>query len=56
MLKMKRCPRCKGSVRIDRDHHGWYEECLCCGHHRDMKKIEIDEAMWRSKARHGIGS
>ncbi len=26
------CPRCQGYVHFDRDHYGWYGECLRCGH------------------------
>ncbi len=28
----KRCPKCGGNVFLHRDFHGWYEECLQCGH------------------------
>ncbi|MFH1002821.1 MAG: hypothetical protein V1780_01595 [Chloroflexota bacterium] len=36
---MKSCPRCHGNVIIDRDHHGWYEQCLQCGYERDLQTI-----------------
>lgn len=39
MLRFKSCPRCKGDVLVDRDHHGWYEQCLQCGYHRDLQGI-----------------
>ena len=39
MYKLRSCPRCKGDVIIDRDHHGWYEQCLQCGYQRDLKGI-----------------
>ncbi|MFQ5996982.1 MAG: hypothetical protein ACE5KP_05090 [Dehalococcoidales bacterium] len=39
MLRFKSCPRCKGDVLVDRDHHGWYEECLQCGYQRDMRNM-----------------
>ncbi len=37
MLKFKSCPRCKGDVIVDRDYHGWYEQCLQCGYQHDLK-------------------
>lgn len=39
MLKFKSCPRCKGDVLIDRDHHGWYEQCLQCGYERNLRSV-----------------
>jgi len=41
VLKFKSCPRCKGDVLVDRDHHGWYEQCLQCGYQRDLKDMVI---------------
>ena len=35
----RRCPRCGGNIIIDRDYHGWYEECLQCSFMRDLKVI-----------------
>lgn len=32
MWQVKGCPRCGGDVFIDRDHYGWYRECLQCGY------------------------
>jgi ribosomal protein S27AE len=34
-----RCPRCGGTIIIDRDYHGWYEQCLQCSYMRDLKVI-----------------
>jgi len=39
MLRLKDCPKCKGDVQLDRDHYGWYEQCLQCGHIRDLPNI-----------------
>ncbi len=39
MGRLKCCPRCKGEVVVDRDHHGWYEQCLYCGYLRDFESI-----------------
>ncbi len=41
MLKVKRCPRCKGDVRFDRDQYGWYEECMQCGYLRDLESVVV---------------
>ena len=37
MLKLRACPRCKGALLVERDHHGWYEHCLQCGYQVDLK-------------------
>ena len=43
-LKLKGCPRCKGALILDKDRHGWYEQCLQCGHLRDIAaRVEIVE-------------
>ncbi len=34
-----RCPKCGGSVYLDSDLYGWFEECLQCGHTRNLKKV-----------------
>jgi len=34
-----RCPKCGGNLYIDRDYHGWYEQCLQCGYTRNLKVI-----------------
>ena len=43
MFKLKSCPKCNGDVLIDRDHYGWYEECLQCGFTLDLRVIYNDE-------------
>ena len=39
MLRLKSCPRCKGDLRIDQDHYGWYEECIQCGYICDLPRV-----------------
>lgn len=39
MLKLNGCPKCGGSVLIDRDQYGWYEKCLNCGYERDVPQV-----------------
>ena len=34
-----RCPKCGGNLYLDRDYHGWYEQCLQCGYIHDLKVI-----------------
>jgi hypothetical protein len=31
-----RCPKCGGTVYLDSDYNGFYEQCLQCGHMRDL--------------------
>jgi hypothetical protein len=37
MLRLQGCPRCNGDILIDRDHLGWYEQCIQCGYQHDLK-------------------
>ena len=39
MRRFKVCHRCKGNVLVDKDQHGWYEQCLQCGYLRDLKSV-----------------
>jgi len=41
-IKVKNCPKCGGDVRIDRDEYGWFEQCLQCGHTRDLETIVVN--------------
>jgi len=34
-----RCPKCGGNLYIDKDYHGWYEECLQCAYMHDLNVI-----------------
>ena len=38
MLILKGCPRCKGDLKVDRDHDGTYLSCLQCGYIKDMEE------------------
>ena len=50
--KLKSCPRCRGDIYIDCDEeHTWYEQCLQCGHVREMHSIaEFHREAERNKA------
>jgi ribosomal protein S27AE len=39
VARRKRCPKCGGSVLLNKDFYGWYEECLQCGHMHVLKVI-----------------
>ncbi|MEE8419983.1 MAG: hypothetical protein V3R92_00835 [Dehalococcoidales bacterium] len=39
MLKLSGCPRCGGTVLVDRDQYGWYEQCLNCGYEHDLRPV-----------------
>ena len=41
--KQGRCPKCGGNSYIDKDHYGWYEQCLQCAFIRDLKAIYKNE-------------
>ena len=38
-----RCPKCGGKLYLDKDHYGWYEQCLQCGLTRDLRVVYKDE-------------
>jgi hypothetical protein len=35
----RKCLKCGGSVYLDSDQFGWFEQCLQCGHVSDLAKI-----------------
>ncbi len=39
----ERCPKCRGNLYIDKDHYGWYEQCLQCGFTSDLRVVYKDE-------------
>ncbi len=39
--RLKACPRCGGDTFVDSDMDGWYEQCLLCGHRRELKKLTV---------------
>jgi hypothetical protein len=44
-----RCPKCGGNLYIDKDYHGWYEQCLQCAYMRDLKEIADSKKLVRIK-------
>ena len=52
VMRFKSCPRCKGDIRLDRDHYGWYEECIQCGYMHDLQSIiEVKQPVPQKKRR-----
>lgn len=39
MWKFKSCPRCEGDMLLNRDHYGWYEQCIQCSYLNELKDI-----------------
>jgi hypothetical protein len=35
--KIRGCPRCHGSLMIDKDEYGWYELCINCSYINELK-------------------
>ena len=33
------CPKCGGKIMIDKDMHGWYEQCLQCSYMKDLVAV-----------------
>jgi tRNA(Ile2) C34 agmatinyltransferase TiaS len=38
-IQKTRCPKCGGSMFMDSDVYGWFEQCLQCGYTCDLAKI-----------------
>ena len=38
----RRCPRCGGKILIDKDFHGWYEQCLQCSYMHDLVPVAAE--------------
>jgi len=38
------CPRCGGSLFVDRDMDGWYEQCINCSYRNELK-VSADSAL-----------
>jgi hypothetical protein len=36
MMKLHGCKKCQGTLILDKDEFGWYEECMQCGYSRDL--------------------
>jgi hypothetical protein len=44
------CPKCGGSMMVDKDEDGWYEECINCSFRSDLKVfVESHAKSMRSK-------
>ena len=41
--KISGCPRCGGSLFVDRDMDGWYEQCINCSYRNELK-VSVDSA------------
>lgn len=35
----RRCPKCGGNLYMDKDYHGWYEQCLQCSYMKDLEVV-----------------
>ena len=46
----KRCPKCGGKVLLDKDYHGWYQECLQCGYTCDLQVV-LEKGAWQEAGR-----
>ena len=33
------CPRCGGSLFVDRDINGWYRQCINCSYKNELKVV-----------------
>jgi len=40
-LEHTRCPKCGGKVFFDKDHYGWYAQCLLCGFLQNLEAVPI---------------
>lgn len=46
------CPRCGGSLYIDNDMDGWYEQCINCSFRHELKASGESASRPRSDQAH----
>ncbi len=39
LMTRGRCPKCGGNLCLEKDYTGWYEQCLQCGHVKDLAVV-----------------
>ncbi|MFC1938316.1 hypothetical protein ACFLWH_01495 [Chloroflexota bacterium] len=42
--RIRGCPRCGGSLFVDRDMDGWYAQCINCSYRNELKD-SVDSAV-----------
>ncbi len=35
--KIRGCPKCGGSLIVDKDEDGWFEQCINCAYRNDLQ-------------------
>jgi uncharacterized Zn finger protein len=38
VVRFRECPRCSGDMNVRSDQYGDYQQCLQCGHVRDLQR------------------
>lgn len=38
-VKRAKCPKCGGSIYLDSDVYGWFEQCIQCGYTQNLQKV-----------------
>jgi len=38
-VKTGTCPKCGGSLYLDKDYNGWYEQCWQCSYMKDLAVV-----------------
>ena len=44
------CPKCGGKIMIDKDMHGWYEQCLQCSYMKDLVAVHPEVGKPKTEA------
>ena len=52
MISFRKCPRCNGDILLDKDHFGWYIECLQCGYLQDLQAIHRSTIKTETESTH----
>ena len=37
--KLNACPRCGGSLFVEKEIDGWYEQCINCAYRHELKDL-----------------
>jgi hypothetical protein len=47
------CPRCNGSMIVERDWYGSYSTCICCGHVQEAVSSPAIDLLLEDEEGHG---
>jgi DNA-directed RNA polymerase subunit M/transcription elongation factor TFIIS len=46
------CPKCNWILNVEKDHYGWFVECISCGFTRDIKLLQVKSKTGAAAKKH----